>query len=63
MKTPVRDEIRSRIPHPRAIQDMIAFAGDTERLLREIIEALPINRDWLDPELEKQAKLTLDIKK
>jgi hypothetical protein len=37
MNTPRRDEIRSRIPEPRAIEEMIAFAGDAERLLRQVL--------------------------
>jgi hypothetical protein len=58
-QTPIRDEIRSRIPEPRAIEEMIAFAGDAERLLRAIINDLPQNRDWLDPLLEREARALL----
>ena len=43
--TPIRDEIRTRIPEPRAIQEMIAHAGDMERYLREIYEAS--TGDWM----------------
>lgn len=59
MNTPIRDEIRSRIPEPRAIEDMIAFAGSVESVLRRIINDLPQKRDWLDPQLEREAKLIL----
>lgn len=59
MNTPIRDEIRSRIPEPRAIEDMIAFAGSVESVLRRIINDLPQKRDWLDPLLEREAKFIL----
>ena len=59
MNTPIRDEIRSRIPEPRAIEDMIAFAGSVESVLRRIINDLPQERDWLDPLLEREAKFIL----
>jgi hypothetical protein len=59
MNTPIRDEIRSRIPKPRAIEDMIAFAGSVESVLRRIINDLPQKRDWLDPQLEREAKFIL----
>ena len=42
MNTPRRDEIKSRIPEPQAIEEMIAFAGDAERLLRQVLP------DWAD---------------
>jgi hypothetical protein len=59
--TPIRDEIRSRIPEPRAIEEMIGFAGDVERLLRAIINDLPHKRDWLNPDIERDAKYILKI--
>jgi hypothetical protein len=59
MNTPIRDEIRSCIPEPRAIEDMIAFAGSVESVLRRIINDLPKKRDWLDPQLEREAKFIL----
>jgi hypothetical protein len=43
--TPIRDEIRNRIPEPNAIQDMITHAGDMELYLREIHEAS--TGDWM----------------
>jgi hypothetical protein len=40
MKTPITDELRSRIPEPRAIQEMIASHSDIERELAEAKENL-----------------------
>ena len=48
MNTPRRDEIRNRIPEPRAIEEMIAFAGDAERLLRQVLP------DWADEITEEE---------
>jgi hypothetical protein len=38
---------------------MIAFAGSVESVLRRIINDLPKKRDWLDPQLEREAKFIL----
>lgn len=38
---------------------LIAKAPDLYRILARIIEDLPTKRDWLDPELEREAKEVL----
>lgn len=57
---PTTQKIRSRIPEPQAIEDMIAFAGSLEYALRRVMGALPKKRDWLDPALEREIKALLD---
>ncbi len=61
MNTPVMDEIKSRVPEPSAIEQALAFASSAESILRQIIDALPVNREWLDDGLEFQAKCILKL--
>jgi hypothetical protein len=36
--------------------ELNAENADLRRILREIVSCLPLNRDWLDPALEKEAE-------
>ena len=37
------------------------LTDDLHRLLAHIIDDLPHNRDWLDPELESESRALLDV--
>ena len=45
--------------HARLLRGVHEELEATRFLLRQIVEALPSRRDWLDPELERAAKAIL----
>jgi len=48
---------------PEVAKGMRERATGLAWILKQIIEALPVNRDWLDPELERIAKGVLQAPK
>ena len=53
----------NRIPNDTVIirgtpykEELYEVAPDIHQILKRLIEELPSKRDWLDPDLEKQAK-------
>jgi hypothetical protein len=59
----ISQDIAAFIPDPIAVQKMIAFAKTTEHLLRKLFNDLPLHRDWLGSDLERQIKYHLKILK
>ena len=59
--TPIRDEIKNRIPDSKAIEDMIVHAGNMERYLREIYEAA--TNDWAKWMQESSSKWIDEVEK